>query len=356
MADLIMTAMIPGLIIGIIFGIVLQRGRFCMNSAFRDILVLKDYTLLKAVSLAIFIEMILFHLMDILEIIDISPKPFAWGGNVLGGFIFGMGMVLAAGCASGTTYRVGEGMMGSLMALMGFAFAAYTAKLGYLSIGINQLRADTLIKADDDKSALTLGNLLGTADAELYTNLIVLIITIVGLVLIVWKYILPWKNSGGTIDFSNLFEKIFKGTGWKWWVTGTVIGLIGAVAFISSTADGRSYPLGITGGWIGVWKFFLGDIAITWEGFLVIGVVVGALIASLIAGEFKLRAPKDGKALLTQFTGGLMMGVGAITAAGCNIGNTLSGVPQLSIGSIVSTVFIILGCWFLAYILFMREE
>ena len=79
---------IPGLVVGIIFGFVLQRGRFCMNSAFRDILVLKEYTLLKAVSLALLGQMIAFHILDLLNIITLSPKPLAWGGNILGGFLF----------------------------------------------------------------------------------------------------------------------------------------------------------------------------------------------------------------------------------------------------------------------------
>jgi hypothetical protein len=54
--------MISGLVVGVIFGFVLQRGRFCMNSAFRDIILLKEYSLIKAVSLAIVVQMIGFHL------------------------------------------------------------------------------------------------------------------------------------------------------------------------------------------------------------------------------------------------------------------------------------------------------
>ena len=87
-----------------------------------------------------------------------------------------------------------------------------------------------------------------------------------------------------------------------------------------------------------------------------IGVILGALIASLIAGEFKLRTPREGKTLLLQFVGGFIMGFGAVTAMGCNIGNLLSGIPQLSVGSIVASVGIVLGCWLMAFLLFREKD
>ncbi len=349
---------IPGLVVGIIFGFVLQRGRFCMNSAFRDILVLKEYTLLKAVALALLGQMIAFHILDLLDIITLNPKPLAWGGNILGGFLFGIGMALAAGCASGTTYRVGEGMMGSLMALLGLSLGAYTTGVGILLKFKDSLRADTTINADDG-TALTLGNILGTDLADILTWLTVIVIAVIGIGLIVWKLYLPWKEGGGKLDFTNLFEKIFK-QGWKWWVTGTAIAAIGVLAFISSAEAGRNYPLGITAGWLGFLKYFVSgtdpaEAALGWIVFLVLGAVIGAFIAAMIAKEFKLRAPKDGKILLGQFVGGVMMGIGAVLAAGCNIGNLLSGVPQLSVGSIVTSIFIVLGTWIASYLLFMRD-
>jgi len=107
-----------GLAVGIIFGFALQRGRFCMNSAFRDIVTLEDFTLLKSVGAAILVTMLGFTLMSQTGAITLNPKPLFWGANMVGGFIFGIGMVLAGGCASGITYRVGEGMVGSLVAVM----------------------------------------------------------------------------------------------------------------------------------------------------------------------------------------------------------------------------------------------
>ncbi|GAI59268.1 unnamed protein product, partial [marine sediment metagenome] len=97
-------------------------GRFCMNSAFRDIILLKEFKLAKAVVIALITLMIGFAIFAFAGVIHLAPKPLKIWGAVVGGLVFGIGMVLAAGCASGTTYRVGEGMIGSLIAGIGLTF------------------------------------------------------------------------------------------------------------------------------------------------------------------------------------------------------------------------------------------
>jgi hypothetical protein len=334
---------ISGLIIGILFGFILQRGRFCMNSAFRDIIVLKEYKLIKSVVLALATCMIGFGIMGVANIVTFNPKPLTAVGSIVGGFVFGIGMVLAAGCASGTTYRVGEGMTGSLVALIGLALGAYTTASGALS------EVKTFLQTEN------LGGLMVFGDI---TPIMTLIIGIVGFALIAYFWILPaLKKKEKMLDFSGLNVKIFK-NGWSWYATGILIGIINIVAWPVSLEAGRNYPLGITAGWLGNLKYMvLGDDAnLNWLTFMVLGVVAGGLIGALVAGEFKLRIPKEGKTLLIQLVGGFLMGFGAVTAMGCNIGNLLSGVPQWSIGSIVAAVGIILGCWLMAWILFRERD
>lgn len=92
-----------GLIIGIIFGIVLQRGRVCFNSAFRDIILIKDNYVLKIGALAIAFQMIALLILAQFGLFKISAPGLNLVANIVGGYIFGLGMVLAGGCASGTT-------------------------------------------------------------------------------------------------------------------------------------------------------------------------------------------------------------------------------------------------------------
>ena len=128
-----MYALIVGLIVGALFGFVLQRGRFCMNSAFRDIILLKEFKLAKAVVVALAVLMVGFAIFALSGIINLTPKPLKIWGAIVGGLVFGIGMVLAAGCASGTTYRVGEGMMGSVVAAFGLTTGALMTAGGVLT-------------------------------------------------------------------------------------------------------------------------------------------------------------------------------------------------------------------------------
>jgi hypothetical protein len=351
-----MNPIVSGLLVGVLFGFVLQRGRFCMNSAFRDIILGQDFTLFKALGAAILVSMIGFSIMAMMGIITLAPKPLMWGANVVGGLVFGMGMVLAGGCASGITYRAGEGMVGAMVAIAGFGLAGLMTAAGVLK-PISAYLQNTKIMTADDKP-LTLANFFGL---DLKFTMLILAVIIIG----VW-IALAQRNKSASQSFGekpkSFGEAVFK-KGWGWLPTGIVVGLIGILSFPLSAAAGRNYPLGITGGWVNIWQSLIKwqtvvdsqvkVTALNWEGSEVIGIIVGALVAALIAGEFAIRAP-EAKVMLQIFLGGLMMGSGAVMSTGCNVGHILSGVPQLSLGSILGGVSIILGGWIMAYFMFIR--
>ena len=343
---------LTGLFVGIAFGFVLQRGRFCMNSAFRDVVTMKDFTLLKSVAAALLVMTIGFAVMDATEIITLNPKPLTWGANLLGSFVFGIGMVIAGGCASGITYRVGEGMGGAMTAVLGLAIAAYLTAAGFLMDFKNELQASTKILTDDGAN-LTLANVLNVDYTLLAIGLSLVIIVVWFLMARGKKDSAMWGSAKGTWS-----ERIFK-HGWGWLTTGILIGVVGMVSFPLSAEAGRNYPLGITAGWIGIVKKVLNfsdpEIVMDWISWLIVGIIGGALVASLIAGEFKFRFPKPGM-LLQTFIGGLLMGFGAVCSGGCNIGHLLSGVPQLSIGSMLAGLSIILGAWLTAWFMFVRPQ
>ena len=331
--------LIAGIIVGAIFGFVLQRGRMCMNSAFRDIILLKEYKLAKAVVLALLVCMIGFGILVVSGTLSLNIKPLHLG-SVVGGLIFGMGMILAAGCASGTTYRIGEGMVGSLVAVGGFCIGLVAAKFGLFA------DVTTALTNDGVKIAL-FGDL---------TPIFMIIIGAALFAIVFWKWVMPaMKDKKGDRDMKT---KIFK-DGWSWYVTGILVGIVNIVAWlVAFFVANFNYPLGISGGWLSDAQWILTGATVDkylWFGFIVMGIILGGFIGSKLAGEFKLRAPKDPKILIQQLIGGIIMGLGAVFAMGCNIGNLLSGIPQLSLGSIVVGVSIILGCWIMTYIMFMRD-
>ena len=338
-------ALVAGLIIGAIFGFILQRGRFCMNSAFRDIILLKDFKLAKAVAVSLVVLMVGFAIFAFGGVIDLAPKPLKPVAAIVGGLIFGIGMVFAAGCASGTTYRVGEGMMGSFVAAIGLTTGAMMTAFGPLVEAKNTLQ---------DMTVGTQLTLFGEFDADM-TPIFMLIVGIIGIALIFYFWSLPaLKARKDTekplINFANFKEATFK-KAYPWWVTGILIGLILTAGYIASNG-----VVGITGGWMDINLWFMTTDTVWWAGFIIFGIILGAFISAYIAGEFKFRVPKDGFTVLKQFFGGTLMGFGAVTAMGCNITNILGGVPQLSLHSIITGAFIMFGSWVAAYFLFMWKD
>lgn len=114
---------------GVSFGFVLQRSRFCFTAAFRDPNLTKSTSLTRAVLLAfalatIGITAIKYGAEGALDLVNVNPLSLA---TVLGAFLFGIGMVIAGGCASGTLMRVGEGFTMQLLSLFFFIIGSMIA-------------------------------------------------------------------------------------------------------------------------------------------------------------------------------------------------------------------------------------
>jgi len=94
--NLLFTAVL-GLAVGLPFGYALQRGRFCLNSAFRDVVLARDFTLLRAWLLALLVQMVGVYAMAESGQIVLNRAPFWWQAALVGGFVFGWGMALSGG-------------------------------------------------------------------------------------------------------------------------------------------------------------------------------------------------------------------------------------------------------------------
>lgn len=334
---------LQGLLVGILFGILLQRSRLCFNSAIRDVKMTKDNYLMKMAILAILVETIGFQLAAQFGWIKLSPIAFIPLAQIIGGFLFGMGMVLAGGCASGITYRIGEGYITSFVAAVFFGVTAAAVRGGPLQI-INKWLGKPITTtnnpggvytATDGKVNLTIANLL---------NINPWIVAIIFAVILL-----------GVIIFWKTTERKTTGLNWIW--GGILVGLTGIIGYLSQ----KTYALGITGGWVNLLRTTTANIDLSkgvpynWIGMEVFGIIVGAFIAALLSKEFKLRMPKEASTFARVALGGILMGLGAGVALGCNIGHILSGLPHLAISSIVFTIFAVLGNWLMVWYLFERK-
>lgn len=116
-------------IIGLLIGIVLQKSRFCFAASFRDLIIAGSTSILKAIIIAFIIStigfgIIQFHSIKDLGVIDVYNLPGQISPvglhTAIGAILFGIGMVIAGGCASGTLMRIGEGFLLQIVVLIGF--------------------------------------------------------------------------------------------------------------------------------------------------------------------------------------------------------------------------------------------
>ena len=145
--------------------------------------------------------------------------------------------------------------------------------------------------------------------------------------------------------------------GWSWRRSGTAIGVLALATWLLSAMQGRDFGLSFTQPTVALTRFVIsGDSSgISVASFIVLAVPVGAFLAAKAAGEAILRAP-DPRRLARQFGGGAIMGTGASIAGGCNIGHSITGFSTLGITAMLSTGFIILGCWAMTTIIVRSES
>lgn len=334
-----------GIICGLLLGFVLQRGRFCVVGAYRDLLIAKDGRMFLATFIVIAIQSVGVYALRDTGVIQFGNDGFPWLGTILGGFIFGIGMVLAGGCATGTWYRAGEGMIGSWVALFGYMLGAAITKYGvWKATGdhlVSYRTSDTYIHE--------------TLNVSPWLLVIVLII-IVG-ILVIREFKKPklpmFKMKPKKTGLAHiLFEKR-----WHPFVTALLVGLIAIVAWPLSAMTGRMFGLGITTPSANILTFLItgDDALIDWGTFLVLGIFLGAFIAAKGSGEFRWRLP-DMKTLRNNAFGGVIMGFGASIAGGCTIGNGLVNSALFAWQGWVAIVFFLLGTWVAAYFTIIRKQ
>ena len=325
--------LVSGLLIGLALGFAMQRGRFCVTGAFRDLWITGNTRWLTAFLIVIAVQSVGVFALDALGVISLSSGPFPWLATIGGAFLFGFAIVLAGGCATGTYYRAGEGLVGSWLALIFYALFSAVSKTGALAPAVSAVREITV-------EASTVHGILGVSPWVLVVVLGVAVAVLVRHHLrrrpATALATLPARKRGIA---HLLFEKQ-----WGAFSTALVIAGLAILAWPLSWATGREAGLGITGPSSNIVNYLVAGDAevIDWGVYLVIGILLGAFIAAKASGEFRIRVP-DAITTVRSIGGGALMGIGASLAGGCTIGNAMVNTATFQLQGWVAFGFMIVG-------------
>jgi len=355
-------------VFGLAFGFALQRGRFCFASAFRDLFLLGHGRTMKGVLLGLAVASVGFAVIMARQI-PITTLGFdPPSANVLpvgvhtalGGLLFGIGMVVAGGCVSGSLYRMGEGYLGSWVAFAGLMTGLLVASYQWnwwWEVSLSTTPRIWLPRALGHSGALVL-TLLALGAAFVW---VLRIEHRAGMVVPASRPPDEVSNSVAD-DLRAIGRRVFV-HGWPILTTGLVLGGLNVLLFAARE------PWGFTGE-ISRWSAGLagifgaappppagadtlpGCVLVPWDGsilnhmtFLVGGMWFGSLAGALGAGEFKIRIPKQPVRYFQSLGGGVFMGYGAGIAMGCTIGAFFSAIPSLAVNGWVFAAFLGGGAW-----------
>jgi len=336
---------VSGLIVGALLGFVMQRGRFCLTGGFRDMYIAKNNRMFYALLIAIVVQSIGVYALIEFGAFAYSPGQLSLWATIAGSFIFGVGIVLAGGCATGTWYRAGEGLVGSWIALATYMLSAAMMKTGPLGSFTTQVRSYTI---GTDSIADTFG-----VSTWVFVALLALI---VAAIMIRESRKPRLKVARPKPKKTGLAHQLFERR-WHPYFTGVLVGIVAIIAWPVSAETGRVFGLGITTPSANVLQFLVtgNDSFINWGVFLVLGILIGSFIAAKGGNEFRVRVP-DATICVRSAAGGLLMGFGASIGGGCSIGNGLVMTAMMTWSGWIALLFMILGTWTASYFIFVRPS
>jgi len=329
-------------LIGMVFGAVVNKTNFCTMGAVSDWVNMGNKGRLRAWFLAIGIAILVTQAMQFKGVIDVGEAiyltpNFGWLGYLLGGFVFGVGMTLASGCGQRTLVRVGGGNLKSLVVMILLGLSAYMTMRGLLAlVRVNVIEVVNIDLAARDIADQGMGTLIGSAlGMENSTLLTRVIAVLLGGGLVVYAF---FGN-----EFRRSFNNILAGIAIGliipagWYVTG-VVGFddfdpvrLESYTFIAPTGQGLMYLMTFTGSTIsfGIAAMF--------------GVILGSFLYVILTGKFRLETFSNRNDMVRHMLGGIFMGFGGVLALGCTVGQGITGMSTLALGSLLSLTSIIFG-------------
>ena len=344
-------------VLGFILGFVVTKTNFCTMGAVSDWVNIGDLSRFKSWMLAAAIAILGVAILNFLSFFDINDSriPYrnsllAWPRYIIGGLMFGIGMTYASGCGNKVLIRVGGGNLKSLVVLIVAGIMAYVmTRTDFYGIifhsWMNPISLDLAQIGILDQSLPTIISSIFSINNSADFNLILGIIVSSIMIFMIFK-------SGKFIqNFDNVFSGIIVGLVivMAWLLTGGVTGQewIEANDFLDDPLPSvgmQSFtfinPMGET-------LIFAGNAAnlyyLTFGVTALLSVITGAFVYSILSNNFIIEWFLSKQDFIRHIIGAVLIGVGGVLAMGCTIGQGVTGISTLAIGSFITLIFIILG-------------
>jgi uncharacterized membrane protein YedE/YeeE len=322
---------IAGFVAGAAFGALAQRTGFCAMGGVSDRVLMGDSRRLRAWLLAAAVAILGTQSLAGLGLIELPKAIYqtpnlGWFGAIAGGLAFGFGMVLTGGCGQRTLVRLGAGNLRSIVVLLVLAVTAYMTLRGL--VAAVRVPIEGAVNLDLRRFGL---QTQGLADLVIRP---VATIAVAGALLAYCLVDPRFRRSPRDIVAGlGVGALIVAG-----WATTGILGRdefepqpLASFTFVAPVADSLQYLMTFTGAKISFGVATVG------------GVLLGAFVAAKAGGDFRLEAFSDRADLLRHLGGATLMGVGGVFALGCTIGQGVTGVSTLALGSFLALAAIIAG-------------
>lgn len=345
-------------VIGFTAGFFMHRSDFCLAGAFRDLFLFRSTNRLGGLVFLVAISAVIFELMRLTGLLATYPFPkFSQPSisNIIGGALFGIGMVLAGGCVVGVLYKFGSGNLLAGVAIIGLIIGSgFYAEIHPFWMSAQQGMGLHV-------EAVTLPDLLG------FETTWVILVAVLLCAFISWQW---WLTS--RLKVGNQAEGYV-----PLWITALVLTVLSCASILVTSG-----PLSIATSYakaaavvesllisdhVQQTAFFVKEkprftlpftdqvlsggggpridaIAIV-QYPLILGLACGSMISARLLGEFKIYWKVPLRQFVMVLFGGIIMALGARMAPGCNLWHLLGGIPILALHSLLFVLGMIPGAW-----------
>lgn len=352
-----------GLAVGLALGAVGQATRFCIRGAIADWVIFRGPARLASWLLAVGVGAVCVQVLISAGLLD-AGRTVAWSDRLVwlsylvGGTLFGYGMILSGGCPQRCLVKAGAGDLKAAAALVVVAIVALmTLRGAFAGLRTHYLDSVSLALAGPQDLGGILSRATGLDAGALRWTL--------GALLLAAAATYAWRVRQ-MLDAAH-------------WVGGIAVGVLLAAAFLVTGSIGflAEHPETLEPAWLGTQSrrpeglSFAAPLAgaldlltlwsdqatvLTFGVATTLGVLVGSYLSACWRGEFRLESFTTPNELASHTGGAMLMGFGGVTALGCSVGNGVTGLALLSVGSALAVAGIVAGAWLALAVQNWRSE